>query len=354
VKLARDLRGISKIAFMLSLIVFFLLGAVFSYVWTMGFYVSKEFNLPSQTSMTIEDVKFFAEDPTFFNITVLNPSYSSSGATIDRIKVSTSDGKVHSVVSTLPPLPSTLAPGKSQTIKSFWDWGNYTGETVDMYVLIVSGSGPAVQAKTAFMNLTVTNVNFEPSITSASFNVTVASVGSPVSVDISEIFVNGAKLTNATPTLPYRLNPNASVTFILYRDWTDLQNETVSVSVQTKQGYVAYRSVTAPQVKLDVSDLVFFNTTATSFYFNVTVQNSASSAAKIDINKITAFFDGQNITMGATDVVPALPQTLDPNSTVVLTCAWDWSLFTGTNVTVAVYTVQGFKTSKEATIPDLP
>jgi len=354
VKLARNPKGISRLATMLLLIVFFLLGAVFSYIWTMGFYAPNEFKLPSQTSVTIEDVKFFAEDATFFNVTVLNPSYSRSDAMVDRIQVSTSDGKVHSVASTLPELRLSLAPGTLQTIKSFWNWGNYTGQTVDVFVLIVGGSGPAVEARTPFMNLAVTNVIFEPSVTSTSFNITVASALSPVSVDIDEIVVNGAGVANVTPTLPYQLNPNASVSFTLYRDWTDLQNKTVSVTVRTKQGYVAYKSVTSPRVILNVSDIVFFNTTATSFYFNLTIQNSAESAARVDINKITVFVEGQNITIGDGDVVPALPQTLEPNSAVQLTCTWDWSPFKGKNATITVDTVQGFKASKEATVQSTP
>jgi len=353
VKLTQNVRGISKLLMLLLLIVFFLLGAILSYVWTMGFYAPSEYNLPSQTSVTIENVHFPPEDATFFNVTLLNPSYSQSDAVVDRIKVSTSNDIVHLITSTSPTLPLTLAPGKSQTIKSFWNWTRYTDQTVDVYVLIVGGSGPAIQAKTPFMNLTVASVIFEPSVTSTRFNVTVQSMGSPVDVDINKITVNAEAVTDVTPTLPHQLNPNASITFTLHRDWADLQNKTVSVVVQTAQGFEAFKTVTGPLMKLNVSNIQFFNTTATAFYFNVTIQNSAVSPAGVDVNLVTVYVEGQNITIGT--VTPNLPQALQPDSTLLLTCTWDWNQFKGKSATVTVYTAQGFKSSStETTIPDTP
>lgn len=351
-KLAQDFKGISRLLILLLLIIFFLLGAILSYIWTMGFYAPSEYNLPNKTSVTIENVQFPPEDATFFNVTLLNPSYSSSDAVVDRIKVSTSDGNVHSITSTSPALPLKLAPGKSQIIQSFWNWTRYVDQTVDVYVLIVGGSGPAIQAKTPFMNLTVTDIIFEPSVTSTRFNVTVQSMRSPVSVDIYKITVNEEAVTDVTPTLPHQLNPNASKTFTLHRDWTDLQNKTVSVVVQTAQGYEAFKTVTGPLMKLNVSDVQFFNTTATAFYFNVTIQNSAVSPAGVDVNLVTVYVEGQNTTIET--VTPNLPQALQPDSTLLLTCTWDWGQFKSKNATVTIYTTQGFKSSTEKTIPDTP
>lgn len=352
-KLAQDFKGISRLLMLILLIVFFLLGTILSYIWTMGFYAPSEYNLPSETSVTIENVQFPPEDATFFNVTLLNPSYSSSDAVVDRVKVSTSDGNVHSITSTSPALPLTLAPGKSETIQSFWNWTRYVDQTVDVYVLIVGGSGPAIQTRTPFMNLTVASVIFEPSVTSTRFNVTVQSMRSPVSVDITNIAVNGVAVTDVTPTLPFQLNPNASGTFTLHRDWTDLQNKTVSVVVQTAQGYEAFKTVTGPLVKLNLSNIQFFNTTATAFYFNVTIQNSAVPPAGVNINLVTVNVEGQNITIGT--VTPSLPQALQPDSTLLITCTWDWSQFKGKNATVTIYTTQGFKSSStETTIPNTP
>ena len=347
--LAWNLKGISKLAFLLLMVIFFLLGGIFSYIYTMGFYAPGEFNVPSH-SLAIEDVHFSPENAFVFNVTVLNPSYSASDAIIDRIKVSTNDGILHSVDFTLPELPLPLASGESRTIRGNWDWGNYTGQTVDVYVLVVDGSGSAVKVKTASMNLTITSVIFQPSVTSNSFDVAVKSAGSPASVDINKIIVNGAEVGNVNPALPYQLNPNSTVTFTLDRNWVDLQNKTVSVAVQTKQGFAAYKDRTAPQVKLNLSSIQFFNTTSTAFYFNMTIQNSVIPPARVDINSITVYVEGQNFTIGTID--PSLPQASESNSTLFLMCTWDWSQFRGKNVTVTVYTAQGFKSSTEAAIPN--
>lgn len=255
-RLAQSVCGTSKLIMILVLLIFFFLGAVLSYIWTMGFYATQEYRLPSQTSLTIENLHFPLEDATFFNVTVLNPSYSPSEAKIERIKVYTIDGEVHVVTSASPNLPLTLAPGESQIIKVFWDWSNYAGQIVEVSVIIDKGSGPVAQVGT-------------------------------------------------------------------------------------------------PQMTLNVFDILFFNTTATSFYFNVTVQNAAVSAADVDIDLVSVYVEDQNINIP--DVVPPLPQALEPNSTVLLTCPWNWNDYQGKNVTITVYTTQGFKASStEKTVPSIP
>lgn len=353
-KLTQNLRGMSKLILVLLLIIFFFLGAFLSYVWTMGFYAPSEFNLPSQANLTIENVQFYPEQPSFFNMTVLNPSYSAADAKIEQINVHTSDGRSYAIDTTLPELSSlSIAPGKFETIKSFWNWANYTGQEVDVYVILAKGSGPAVEVRTAFMNFTLTNIVFEPSITSTRFNITVESKGSPVSVDIDRITVNGAEVNNTTPALPYKLDPNATATFTLYRNWADMQNTAVTVAAETSQGYVALKAITAPEVKPVISNVVFFNMT-TSFIFNITIQNSAVPPIKLDIDSIGVYVEGQNITITDGSVNPALPKTLDPGSSLLLTCTWDWSPFAGKNTTITVYTAQGFKTSTETTIPNIP
>ncbi len=350
--LTQNLKGLSKLALLLLFVISFLLGAILSYVWTMGFYSPIEFSLPNQPSLTIENVQFYPEQPTLFNMTVLNPSYSPSDAKIEQINVHTTDGKLHSVASTSPTLSSlSIAPGKSETITSYWNWANYTDQKVDVYVILAEGSGPAIEARTAFMNLTVTDIVFEPSITSTWLNIRVESKGSPVSVDIDKISVNETEVTDTTPALPYKLDPNATVTFTLRHDWADLQNKTVTVAVRTTQGYVAAKSVNTPQMKLGVSSIAF-DSVATS-YFNITIENSQASAAKVDINLITANVEGQNITIEITD--PALPQSLEPGSDpLLLKCTWDWSSFKGKSVIITVYTAQGFKGSMETTVPNTP
>lgn len=352
--LTQNVKGISRLVMLFLLIIAFLLGATLSYVWTMGFYAPSEFKLPGEPNLTIEKIQFLAIDSSYFNVTALNPSYSPSDAIIQGVKVATSDDKVNSSLITDPTMPFTLASGKTQIFRVFWSWGAYSGQAVDVYLIITGGSGPAVQSETAFVNLTVTNIDFEPAVAVTRFNVTVQSEGSPVDFDVNGISVMGVDVSNlSAPSLPYHLRANSSAKFTLNYNWTSLQNDFVTVQVTTEQGYIASNSATAPSERLAVSNVVFFNTTSTSFYFNATVQNLAFSAARVDVNSVTVHVGNQTIPI--TNVSPSLPYALDPGSQTVLMCSWDWSSLRGKNVTVTIGTVQAFTVSSiEYTIPTAP
>jgi len=355
VRLARNVSGISRLMLILLLIIFFLLGATFSYIWTMGFYAPGEFNLPSRTNAVIESVYFPPENATFFNVTVLNPSYSPSDAAIKEIKTATVDGKVHIATSSSPSLPFPLAPGKSATIKSLWNWGNYTGQIVDVYVVVAEGSGPVMQTKLSFMNFSVTSVNFNPSISVNHFNITVQNTNSSVPVDVTGILVNGVKV----PTVPSLVSPyqltNASsappASFMLMKNWTDLQGKSVRIQVQTLQGFSAYRERTAPSPMILEITEVNFNVNSTD-RFRLTVQNSPTSPRySVDINQTKLSVDSQAILVNTTS--PSLPQTLPWNSSVNLTVFWNWASFEGKNMTITVLTRQGFIIRETAPIiPD--
>jgi len=352
VRLAKKVMGISKLVIILLLLISFLLGATLSYIWTMGFYAPSEFNIPSQTNLTIENVQFYPGDATFFNVTVLNPSYSPSTATVQQIKVETENGLLHAIVSTDPPLPKDLARGESQTFKNVWNWGDYANQKIKVMVVITEGSGATFETNAAFMNLTIAQVSFEPAVTVTRFNVTVGSMNSPISLDINKILVNGTEVGIMPPqTLPFTINPNASVTFTLNRNWKDLQGKAVTVEVNTAQGYRARKTVSAPPpVVLTFENVVFNNATSTQ-HFNITVHNDASSPAPINITDVTVSVQGTTVPITNITRIPSGP--LQPNSSVLLVVYWDWSEFQGTSVKVAinVNTSQGFVATTEASIP---
>ena len=344
--------GISKLVIILLLLISFLLGAVLSYIWTMGFYAPSEFNIPSQTNLTIENVQFYTQSATFFIVTLLNPSYSPSKATVQQIKVETEDGLLHSIVSTTPPLPQDLARGESQTFKSVWNWGDYANQKIKVMAFIAEGSGATFETTAAFMNLTIAKVLFEPAVTVTRFNVTLESMNSPISLDIDKILVNRTEVGIRLPqTLPFTLNPNASVTFTLNRDWRDLQNKTVTVEVNTAQGYRALKPVSAPPpVVLTIENVVFNNATSTQ-HFNITVHNGAYSPASVNITDVTVSVQGTTVTITNISLIPSEP--LQPNSSVIVVVYWDWSGYQGKSITVTinVNTSQGFIATTEAQIP---
>jgi hypothetical protein len=349
-RLVHNVKGVSKLILVLLLLVSFIIGALLSYIWTLGYYGPWETHLPSQSNITIENVEFDTENATFFNATILNPSYSPSPVKIEQIVISTEGGNLLKTTATVPSLPHELTPGSSQTFKIYLNWGNYTGQTVNVIAFVSDGSGATFQVKTpSFANLTIVNVNFYPEVSVNSFNVTVTSTQSKVPFDIETITVNGTEVAIVAPTLPHRLWPNVSLTFKLNYNWIDLQGKNVAIELYTLQGYAAYKTVIAPSVVLNITSLVF--NTANTSHFNVTIHNDATSAAKVDITQVMVNILGESVTI--TEVSPTLPQSLQPGSDALLTCSWNWSSYQGQSATatVTVQTTQGFAVSKETTIP---
>jgi len=345
-RLIHDVKGVSRLVLILLLLIDFVLGALLSYMWTMGGYAPREFHLPSRANVTIESVEFYVEDATFFNVTLLNPSYSPSAVAIEQILVSTNDGLLYKATNTQPSLPSTLTSGNSQTFKAFWNWANYTGQTVNVIAFVADGSGATFQKITPSMNLTIASVNFDPTVSATNFTVTVQSMGSQTFMNLTRITINGEDIT-VSPFLPYTLNVNASATFILTRTWSYLQGESATVNVETLQGFTAQKSQVVPEV-LKVSSIIFHPTNTSSFI--LIVQNVATPQISLDISQIMVNVQGETVIIES--VVPALPYLLqqDPE---IFTCSWNWSNYAeqGVKATVTVYTLQGFFVSSEASIP---
>jgi hypothetical protein len=347
-RLIHNVTSISKLILIILLLVSFILGALLSYVWTMGGY----YHLPSQANVTIESVEFYVENATFFNVTLLNPSYSLSAVAIEQILVSTNDGLLHNVTDTLPSLPFPLAPSNSQTFKAYWNWGNYTGQTVNIVASVADEeSGATFQKRTPLMNLTIASIDFYPEISVGYFNITVQSMGCKTYVDITKILVNGADVSNVTtPVLaPYPFNPNSTVTFSIRRNWADLQDKNVTIAVQTLQGYNVYKTVQAP-LPVTLSINVAFNETISTTSFNVIILNAMTSPTDVDISGVTVNVAGNVIQIQNWTASPS--SKLVRASPVLIVCQWNWPSYQGQVATILVSTVQGFQaTSPPTTIP---
>lgn len=259
-QLIHDVKGISKIILIFLLLVAFALGALLSYVWTMGFYAPSEFNLPSRATIVIEDVRFDEQDASYVNVTVLNPSYSPSDAVISGIEARTrDDGLLHTFEITSPQTPYTLERGKSQTFICPWIWAQYTGiklppstgKSVEIHVILVDDLGEFALVAKPFVSLSVTDASFNETISPNSFNVTVQNLETSITyVNVTSISVDIAEDINAsaiTPSLPYGLAPGApAVTFTVPWDWTAYSNQTITITVHTGQGYIGQLTTTLP------------------------------------------------------------------------------------------------------------
>jgi len=222
------------------LLVAFIVGATLSYVWTMGYYASEEYQIPRKATLIIESVEFSAQNTTFLDVAVLNPSYSPSSVGIDQIAVLTEDGVLHDVEVS----PHSLEVGSSETIRGLWNWASYTGQTIKLIVFVSDGSGATAEALLPYVGLFV-EAHFDSEISTQHFNVTVqndetsATYVNITRLTINEKTIESVRMNNEFVSFPYFLNSSQSVMFTCNLDWTSYQGKSVTVTVWTLQGYIA-------------------------------------------------------------------------------------------------------------------
>ncbi len=360
-RLIRNVTGISKIILILLLLISFSAGALFSYVYTMGYYAPFEFLLPDKPVFSIESVEFSERDTSFFDVTVVNPSYSLSNVTIEKIEARTpDDNQIHAITFTVPEIPFLLLRGRSQTFRAFWNWANYTGiklpytdTPVEIRVFLQDGRGGIFELKRPLVNLAITELKFNQSISVNHFNVTVQNLGlSETYVNLTAFAFEGYALATdkVAPGLPYTLYPGGDpVQFQCFYNWINFMNHSVTITVRTRKGYIAQDTLLLPKpVTLNITQTVF-NATANPQGFNVTVANYADSSTYVDIDRVTVAV-GQQAPVNVTAL--RLPLRLEKNASVLIVCTgWDWSPFTGQSVEITLYTLQGFTVSRETQIP---
>lgn len=363
-KLTRDTTGISKIILIVLLLVSFITGALFSYVYTMGFYAPSEFLMPDKPVMSIQSVEFSKQDTHFFDVTVLNPSYSLSDVTVTRVEARTPDENiVHVITSTVPSIPFVLQKGHSQTFRATWNWANYTGITlpytdtpVEIRVFLEDGRGEIFEIRKPLTRLSITEPKFNPSISINHFNLTVENLeSSDTYVNLTAFTINGnlVQTDKVTPPLPYGLNRGDDpVQFQCFYNWTSLMGQSVTLRLDTKQGYIAQQTLTLPNpviLDIPVSQIVFNATKPQEF--NMTVTNNANSSTYVNIDRITVAV-AQQAAINITGWTAYPSSTLGTDESVLISCTgWDWSTYTGQTVKITVYTTQGFIVSKETQIP---
>jgi len=347
------LRAVSRLVFTLAVIGSLVIGALLSYLLVVGYYISLGIVVPESVTVTITNATFTPQDPSTFNITVLNPTFSTSDAQITRIGVLTEEETVE-FVSTSPPLPYLLPKGESQTFMCNWSWANYSGRDLGVVVLLEDGSGATLQVRPPLVKLEV-EAEFSPEVTVNRFNLTVRNAPSSVTyVNVTDIVFNGAVIPagNLTIPLPYTLQPGEEVSLTCHWSWIPYQGMNVTIVVRTQQGYVGSWSQRLPgPVIFRVQEAVF--SPMDTQHFNLTLYNDPSSPTYVNITRVTVTLENGTV-REISETQPPLtpPYTLRPNASVTLTCRWNWTTYRGMNVTVVVYTQQGFTASITQTTPE--
>ena len=355
-----NVKAISSLFLILLLLISAIIGALLSYLWVVGYYVSLDRVYPEDITVNITDYAFDPQNASYFNVTIQCPtSYKSKEpANITRITVSTEDGVLHDEIATDPPsLPHKFQrKGESQTFKCLWNWANYTGETIKIIAFVADGSGPTFEAETPLVNLKIIDPRFDSTISVTHFNMTVE-LDSPIQdmyVNITGVSIEEKSIPAENLTLypiPYPLNPDRSVSFTCAWNWTNYQDQNVTLAVHTLQGYTAYHIHATPKpVFLTITNVLFNVTDAT--YFNVTIQNSKDSPTYVNITSITVTIENETFPDIPIVPPPEIPYGLNPGANVTFKCSWNWTDYREKNVTITVRTLQDFtKFTTQATTP---
>jgi hypothetical protein len=121
-RIQKEVRAVTTLLAVLLIIASAIVGGFISYM----FAVSPFFAVPNHVSLDITGASFPVNHPDYFDITVLNPSFSPSGTNITSIYLKI-DGEtgLFNVTDTVPGLPTPLDPGASTAIRCYWDWGRH-------------------------------------------------------------------------------------------------------------------------------------------------------------------------------------------------------------------------------------
>ena len=353
-KFIRNVKAISKLLLILLLLLATIIGAILSYLWVIGYFITLESVIPEKTTVSVANVTFNPQNTSYFFVTLLNPSYSPTEANVTEIVAST--GKdIHTITEVHPLLPYRLLRGEEETFKCVWNWANYTGETIKIIAFIADGAGSTFKVETPPVKLTITALIFTPANTTH-FDVTLHnSADSPIALNFTRMTLtmeNGTTLeiTEIAPSLPHLLSPNSYTAFKCAWNWSNYRGKNATITVYASQGYMAHRlERTSEPVILAIPSALF--DPANTTYFNVTVMNSEYSIAQANITLITVTL--QNGTSFEVTVEPplSLPYSLPPDDTVTFRCPWDWTNHQGENVIITVETLKGYKASYPYTIP---
>lgn len=251
-----------------------------------------------------------------------------------------------------PSLPQKLDPAQSVSFNCTGDWGTFK----ELSIVVETSQGFIAHylaqnlATPALLNLTEANFRIEDT---KHFTLTIQNEpSSPTRVDISSVeftLEDGTKpQVTITPPIEelfsyyYRLYPSNSCILTCEWDWTNYRDKTLRITVHTKQGFEkTFSTKTPPPINMTILNTSF--NTADMTRFNITVKNSPYSIKNANITRITVTLEnGTNIELNGTKITPALPSLINVNANKTFICPWNWTSFQNSNITITVYTAEGY------------
>ncbi len=361
---SRSVRGISTLLLVLLLLFAGSIGAVLSYLWTAGYYIDFTTAIPEDTvTVAIMNVTFSRENCTYFDVTLMNPSYSKTDAEVEGI-VLLSDADTDQVDSAEPAIPYPLKRGESKTFKCNLNWGAYAGQNLTVAVLIKDGSGGTKSHQTELVKLEILDVSYNTSISLNQVSMTVRNP-SRIPLNVSKVLIgtgqippNKILVNSQNITFPYTFPQNDTRVFeCSYNLWdsetsTGVLGTTKTITFETRQGYEASLSeVFANPVVLTLSDVTFPLSNTTQFI----LKSESHSPHSVNISQITVEVGDITYTV-ASDNTNATGYILERDTNVTIVCAdssfnWNEDNWKGQVITIRVYTTQGFVAKEAVTVP---
>lgn len=339
-KIARSIKAISRLLFVLLIILAMIIGSIFSYMIVVGYYLNIEINVPEVATLAITDVTFNPLNATAFTVTILNPSYSAGDANITEILTATEDNKLHTVTTTKPQLPLELKKGKQTTIQCSWKWGNFTDQTIKVMVLVEDGSGSTQTLETA--NVLMTFTPTFSGLDTSKFNLTLRNIENSESrVTLTNITVTTQdgtvfNMTLQNQTLPKLFLAGDEIEFVCLWDWTDYQDKPITITAYTAEGFTFYYAECLPaKSKFDITNIIFDTSDMT--YFKIDVQIAEDQTLN-STNLTTVGIITSETRTALTILSPDVPYDISPTEKVTFTVEWNWEGYSGQDIIIGVET----------------
>ncbi len=348
-----DIKAISTLAVIILIVVSAIIGGIISYAFTIAYYAKK----PQGTTLTITGVYINKDNVNQFTISVLNPSYSPTDATISRIAISLEgETQLYDVIETEPSIENgiAVAVGESKNItciKIRKDNANVTlgeligsfgfaGKTVIIHVFSSDSVAANVETKLPFVQLNL-NVNFNPKISVKRFNVTVTNdPQSAVNVTVKDLEIWGVIDVKVDPNVreqPIIIQKGKSQDFMFNVNWSGV-SATVPLIVYTEEGYKFKREIELKGFGAYIESVDFSKEDTN--HFHITILNSEASASYVNVTKIRCKLDNETYLEQEFNLVG-----ITPNTTETLMFNWNWKEYRDRNVTIVAYFLQDFETA---------
>lgn len=343
-KIARNVKAISRLLLILLLLLALIIGAIFSYLVVIGYYITLETNIPDNPALSITETNFDPHNAEKFTLTILNPTYSAGDVNITEISLITQDNEIHKVSNVEPKLPAEIKKGKDETFQCIWNWGNYTGETIKVIVLVDDGSGSTYTIKTSNVNLIISPLFAVAS--TQQFNLTLNHLkGSAVDLKVTNMTITpeneaafSVELINRT--YPQLLIIDTITTLQCSWDWEAYKGTTIHITIFTQQNITFYHTEKLPEPSVfTIKDFEFDPEDTTTFKMSIEISDPNITSANITAVGTVIGDQAEQLVVESPRL---LPYHIKANETITFTARWGWTDYEGELITFALETEEGY------------